>query len=111
MIFVEYRYFLGSTPDPKDWQYLTAENSADDLHAITTTFKNIYSGKWIATGISKGGQTTLLYRTFYPDDVDISVAYVAPLCYAAEDGRHEPFLRRVSTAEDRKKVKIFNWKH
>ena len=70
MIFVEYRYFLESTPDPKDWQYLTAENSADDLHAITTTFKNIYSGKWIATGISKGGQTTLLYRTFYPDDVD-----------------------------------------
>lgn len=107
MIFVEYRYFLESTPDPKDWQYLTAENSADDLHAITTTFKNIYSGKWIATGISKGGQTTLLYRTFYPDDVDISVAYVAPLCYAAEDGRHEPFLRRVSTAEDRKKVKDF----
>ena len=107
MIFVEYRYFLESTPDPKDWQYLTAENSADDLHAITTTFKNIYSGKWIATGISKGGQTTLLYRTFYPDDVDISVPYVAPLCYAAEDGRHEPFLRRVSTAEDRKKVKDF----
>ncbi|RGM46765.1 MULTISPECIES: S28 family serine protease [Bacteroides] len=107
MIFVEYRYFLESTPDPKDWQYLTAENSADDLHAITTTFKNIYSGKWIATGISKGGQTTLLYRTFYPDDVDISVAYVAPLCYAAEDGRHEPFLRKVSTAEDRKKVKDF----
>ena len=107
MIFVEYRYFLESTPDPKDWQYLTAENSADDLPAITTTFKNIYSGKWIATGISKGGQTTLLYRTFYPDDVDISVPYVAPLCYAAEDGRHEPFLRRVSTAEDRKKVKDF----
>lgn len=107
MIFVEYRYFLESTPDPKDWQYLTAENSADDLHVITTTFKNIYSGKWIATGISKGGQTTLLYRTFYPDDVDISVPYVAPLCYAAEDGRHEPFLRRVSTAEDRKKVKDF----
>ena len=27
MIFVEYRYFLESTPEPKDWQYLTAENS------------------------------------------------------------------------------------
>ncbi|WP_417186706.1 S28 family serine protease [Bacteroides sp.] len=107
MIFVEYRYFLESTPEPKDWQYLTAENSADDLHAITTAFKNIYSGKWIATGISKGGQTTLLYRTFYPDDVDISIPYVAPLCYGVEDGRHEPFLHKVSTPENRKKIEDF----
>lgn len=107
MIFVEYRYFLESTPEPKDWQYLTAENSADDLHAITTAFKNIYPGKWIATGISKGGQTTLLYRTFYPDDVDISVPYVAPLCYGVEDGRHEPSLHKVSTPENRKKIEDF----
>lgn len=107
MIFAEYRYFLESTPEPKDWQYLTAENSADDLHAITTAFKNIYPGKWIATGISKGGQTTLLYRTFYPDDVDISVPYVAPLCYGVEDGRHEPFLHKVSTPENRKKIEDF----
>lgn len=107
MIFVEYRYFLESTPEPKDWQYLTAENSADDLHAITTAFKNIYPGKWIATGISKGGQTTLLYRTFYPNDVDISVPYVAPLCYGVEDGRHEPFLHRVSTPENRKIIEDF----
>ena len=107
MIFVEYRYFLESTPEPKDWQYLTAENSADDLHAITTAFKNIYPGKWIATGISKGGQTTLLYRTFYPDDVDISVPYVAPLCYGVEDGRHEPFLHKVSTPENRKIIDDF----
>ena len=107
MIFVEYRYFLESTPEPKDWQYLTAENSADDLHAITTAFKNIYPGRWIATGISKGGQTTLLYRTFYPDDVDISVPYVAPLCYGVEDGRHEPFLHKVSTPENRKIIEDF----
>ena len=107
MIFVEYRYFLESTPEPKDWQYLTAENSADDLHAITTAFKNIYPGKWIATGISKGGQTTLLYRTFYPNDVDISVPYVAPLCYGVEDGRHEPFLHKVSTPENRKIIEDF----
>ena len=107
MIFVEYRYFLESTPEPKDWQYLTAENSADDLHAITPAFKNIYPGKWIATGISKGGQTTLLYRTFYPDDVDISVPYVAPLCYGVEDGRHEPFLHKVSTPENRKIIEDF----
>ena len=107
MIFVEYRYFLESTPKPRDWQYLTAESSADDLHAVFEAFKKIYPGKWISTGISKGGQTTMLYRTFYPDDVDISVPYVGPLCYGVEDGRHEPFLRQVGTAEERKKIEDF----
>ena len=107
MIFVEYRYFLESTPEPRDWQYLTAESSADDLHAVFKAFKKIYPGKWISTGISKGGQTTMLYRTFYPDDVDISVPYVGPLCYGVEDGRHEPFLCQVGTAEERKKIEDF----
>ena len=107
MIFVEHRYFLESTPDPCDWQFLTAENSAEDLHSVTATFKTLYSGKWISTGISKGGQTSLLYRAFFPDDVDVSIPYVAPLCYDLEDGRHEPFLHRVSTKEDRKKVEDF----
>ena len=107
MIFVEYRYFLESTPKPRDWQYLTAESSADDLHAVFEAFKKIYPDKWISTGISKGGQTTMLYRTFYPDDVDISVPYVGPLCYGVEDGRHEPFLRQVGTAEERKKIEDF----
>lgn len=41
MIFVEYRYFLESTPTPKDWQYLTAENSAEDLHAVREAFRSI----------------------------------------------------------------------
>ena len=107
MIFVEYRYFLESTPEPRDWQYLTAKSSADDLHAVFEAFKKIYPGKWISTGISKGGQTTMLYRTFYPDDVDISVPYVGPLCYGVEDGRHEPFLRQVGTPEERKAIEDF----
>lgn len=107
IIFVEHRYFLESTPQSRDWKYLTAENSAEDLHAIFTVFKKIYPQKWISTGISKGGQTTLIYRTFFPDDVDISVPYVAPLCYAVEDGRHEPFLKNISTAENRKKIENF----
>jgi hypothetical protein len=98
---------LESTPEPRDWQYLTAENSAEDLHSIVTVFKKIYPHKWISTGISKGGQTSLIYRTFFPDDVDISVPYVAPLCYDVEDGRHELFFRNVSVAENRKKVEDF----
>ena len=107
MVFVEYRYFPESTPNPRDWQYLTAESSADDLHAVRQALKDIYPNKWIATGISKGGQTAMLYRTFYPNDVDITVPYVGPLCYGVEDGRHEPFLNQVGTEDERRKIEDF----
>ena len=104
MVFVEYRYFLESTPTPCNWEYLTAENSAYDLHNVNQTFRELYTGKWVSTGISKGGQTTCLYRAWFPDDVDFSVPYVAPLNRGVEDGRHEPFLRKVGTKKDRQKI-------
>lgn len=107
LVFVEYRYFLESTPEPLNWDYLTAENSAYDLHRVTTTFKQIYPEKWISTGISKGGQTTTLYRAFFPDDVNFSVPYVAPLNRGVEDGRHEPFLRQVGTQAQRDSIENF----
>ena len=108
LVFVEYRYFDASMPDPCNWDYLTVENSLYDLHHVTTTFKQLYPQKWISTGISKGGQTTMFYRAYFPDDVDFSVPYVAPLNKSLEDGRHEPFIAEtVSTAQNREKVKEF----
>lgn len=105
LVFVEYRYFGESMPQPCNWAYLTVKNSLVDLHRVNTTFRNLYSGKWIATGISKGGQTTMFYRSYYPDDVEVSVPYVAPLNQSLEDGRHEVFLReQVGTAKERKAV-------
>ena len=106
-VFVEHRYFSGSVPDSVDWQYLTAQNSASDLHLITTLFKQIYPQKWISTGISKGGQTALIYRAFFPNDVDITVPYVAPVSRSAEDGRHEPFLNIVGDKKTRQAILSF----
>ncbi len=107
-ILVEHRYFGKSTPDRKNWKYLTAANAAADHHHVVSLFKNLYKSKWINTGISKGGQTALIHRTLYPGDVDISVCYVGPLCFGVEDGRHEPFISsKVSTENDRKKVQDF----
>lgn len=106
-VFLEHRYFSGSVPDTVDWQYLTAQNSASDLHLITTLFKQIYPQKWISTGISKGGQTALIYRAFFPNDVDITVPYVAPVSRSAEDGRHEPFLNKVGDKKTRQAILSF----
>ena len=96
MIAVEHRYFGRSVPDPVQWQYLTVKNAADDMHKIVTAMKTVYGGKWVATGTSKGGQTSLFYKSYYPDDVDATVAYVAPVNLAQEDPRQLQAYRRPS---------------
>ena len=70
-------------------------------------FKKIYKGKWLTTGISKGGQTALFHRAFYPKDVDVSVPYVAPVNLEREDERLLQFFNEVGTVEGRKKVRAF----
>lgn len=103
-IHVEHRYFGDSQPDSIDWEYLTIKQSADDHHHIRELLGDIYGGKWISSGISKGGQTVMYYRAFYPDDVHAAVPYVAPLNFAAADPRVDSFLMNVGTAQDRKKI-------
>lgn len=103
-VLVEHRYFGKSVPEKIDWDYLTVKQSAADHHEIVKLFKKIYSGKWISTGVSKGGQTTVFYKRFYPDDVDVAVPYVAPMNYSLEDPRINEFLRKVGTDECRKKI-------
>lgn len=105
IIFVEHRYFSGSVPEPLNWDYMCGYNAANDLHRINQLMKQFYGEKrWLATGISKGGQNSIIYRTYFPGDVDVTVPYVAPICFGVEDGRHETFLDNVSTKEDRDKI-------
>ena len=78
------------------WQYLTIKQAAADHHAIIQTLKaKLYPrSKWVTTGISKGGQTTIFHRYFYPEDADVSVPYVAPLNLKEVDPRIERFLNK-----------------
>ncbi len=104
-IDVEHRYYGRSLPDTLDYQYLTLEQATADLHHINQLFRNIYKNKWLSTGISKGGQTSIFYRYFYPEDVSVTVPYVAPLNLAFEEKRIYDFLDTVGSDECRKKIK------
>lgn len=103
-LLVEYRFFGRSKPDSIPYEYLTNRLTIEDYHNIVSVFKKFYTGKWISTGISKGGETALIYKRFYPNDVDLVVPYVAPLILGQEDARTTEFLRRVGTAAERQKV-------
>jgi hypothetical protein len=104
---VEHRYFLESSPDSLIYDYLNFEQVTADLHKINQLFRTIYSGKWIASGISKGGTTTIFYRYFYPDDVDVSIPYVAPVNLGKADERIYDFLDNIGTKECRKDIYDF----
>lgn len=106
-IIVEHRYFGRSQPDELDWTYLDAWQAASDINRVVTMFKELYPGKWISTGISKGGQSVIYHSYFYPDDVDVRVPYVAPLNFSVEDPRIYSFLDRVGTNRERRKVERF----
>lgn len=105
---IEHRFFKDSKPKGKlPWNDLNVRNAAEDQHIIIEAIKSIYNNKWISTGISKGGQTTIIHRYFYPNDVDISVPYVAPHNLTREDPRIHKFLNSVGTKECRDKILKF----
>jgi hypothetical protein len=106
-IVVEHRYCGESVPDPFDWKYLDFRQATADDHHIIELFKEYYKGKWISTGISKGGSTAIFHLRFYPDDVDVSVPYVGPINRSIEDQRVYEFIKDVSTQECRDKVEDF----
>jgi len=106
-IIVEHRYFGRSVPDSMDWNYLTIDQAAMDHHRIVELFKKLYPGKWINTGISKGGQTALIHRALFPEDVDVTVAYVAPFNLEEEDDRLIDFFNHVGTPRQRERIQIF----
>jgi hypothetical protein len=107
LIQVEHRYFGQSVPDPIVWKYLTVWQAASDHHAIVQLFKQLYPGKWVSPGASKDGQTAMMFKAFYPDDIDVCIPYVAPLNMAKVDPRIFTFLASVGTAEERQKVYDF----
>jgi hypothetical protein len=104
---IEHRFFKDSKPDSIPWDKLTIWQAASDQHQIIQVLKPLYQQNWISTGISKGGQTTMYHRLFYPNDVKASVPYVAPLNFAREDVRIYQFLKSVGTEQDRERIYNF----
>lgn len=106
-VYATHRFMEGAEPSPLNWQYLNIEQASADFHNIVEIFKQIYSGPWISYGISKNGQSALFHKSFYPDDVNATIAIAAPLSFSTEDIRYEHFLSNCGTVVDRKKIYEF----
>ena len=92
-LHVEHRYHGWSLPEgwTNRWNYLDAKQQADDLHAIVTAIKKSgvvgKDNKWLSTGVSKDGSTTIHYAYYYPNDVDAYVPFSSPFTLSLEDER------------------------
>lgn len=107
-IVVEHRYYGESKIDDDTYRYMNADNSCDDLHEVVTSLKQLLSGKWISTGVSKSGLTCNMYRAWYPNDVDVTVPYSSPFCIGRYDDRAaHAIAETVGTPEDRAKMTAF----
>lgn len=107
-ISVEYRYFGESKPaTDTNNTYLNIWQAATDHHAIVQFFKQHYTGRWVNTGVSKGGMSTVFHRRFYPQDVDASVPYVAPISFAAPDTRYTSFLNSLGSETCKANLRAF----
>ncbi|WP_158681726.1 S28 family serine protease [Microbulbifer pacificus] len=94
LVAVEYRFYGDSrNPGEIPWQYLTVQQAAADHHRIIELLKPLYPAAWISSGFSKGGESALIHRRFYPQDVQATVVYDAPLILGLEDSRVDGFIR------------------
>ncbi len=104
---VEYRFYGKSRPDSIPWKYLKNDQAIEDYHQLVTKLKTLYKSKWISTGISKGGETVLIYKSKYPYDVAVAVPYVAPLINGTEDIRTQEHINKIGSDECRTKITQF----
>ncbi|WNG52267.1 hypothetical protein F0U60_06845 [Archangium minus] len=104
---LEHRFFGLSRPASNDWKLLDIRQAAGDYHRIIQAFKPLYSGRWLTTGGSKGGMAAVYHRYFYPDDVDATVAYVAPSVHGLDDVRFVHFLDQVGDEDCRARLRAF----
>lgn len=107
VIYAEHRFFGQSLPKGLEPDKLTIKQAAYDLHHVREIFRRVFSGKWMASGASKSGQTALAYKMYFPQDVDATLVYGTPVRTGENDPRIPEYLKSLLKTDCGKKVKAF----
>ena len=60
----------------------------------------IFKGKWMSTGLSKNGETSMDYAYHYPNDMDLAVAFCSPFCVSLDDKCFGDYLFNEANTEE-----------
>ena len=74
------------------------QQEAADEHHVLDVFKQLYTAKWLVSGLSKGGETAIFHDYFYPNDFAGTFAWSAPSITSTFSHRYDNFLDSVGTA-------------
>ena len=107
VVVVEHRNYGESyNQDQHHWKYQTTAQASADLHAVYETLKTIFPGKWMSSGTSKNGETSILYAYHYPHDMDLAMSVCSPFFTTLYDeGFGHYLMNEVSTQENRELMK------
>lgn len=101
IVHVEHRNFGESyNQDQGKWEYETSAQVSADLHAVYQALKPIFKGKWMSTGTSKNGETSIDYAYYYPNDMDLAAAFCSPFNVSLSDKRFGNYLLNVGNTEE-----------
>lgn len=107
MVHVEHRnYGKSYNQDQHHWKYQTTAQASADIHAVYEALKPIFPGKWLSTGTSKSGETSIFYAYHYPYDMNLAISFCSPFfdeLYDEDFGRY--FMNEISTEENRALMK------
>ena len=106
-VALEHRFFEESVPESMDWSKLDIFQAATDQHRVSRNLQALLGGRWLNTGTSKGGMTAVYHRAFYPDDVDATVAYGAPISFSRSDPGFASHLDQIGPPDCRSAMKAF----
>lgn len=93
ILMPEHRFYGESLPEgyPSLISHCNTNEAAADFHALTEAMKKVFNGKWLMSGVSKGGMATAIQHAYYPDDADCYVCYVAPFIDGTNDLRPQEY--------------------
>ena len=101
MVHVEHRNFGKSyNQDQGKWEYETGAQASADLHAVYQALKSIFKGKWMSTGTSKNGETSMDYAYYYPNDMDLAAAFCSPFIVSLDDKCFGEYLFNEASTEE-----------
>ncbi len=106
-VIIEHRYYGSSKPQDTQWKYLNTWQAASDHKNIISKLKGIYKGSWLSTGKSKGGMAALFLEYYYPETVDASLVFVAPVIFGVNDIRISDFAYNGHGDEAYKRITEF----
>lgn len=101
MVHVEHRNFGDSyNNDTVQWKYETSAQVSADLHAVYQALKPVFKGRWMSTGTSKNGETSMDYVYYYPNDMRLAAAFGSPFTISLVDQAFGEYLFNESGTEE-----------